>query len=466
MNQLLIQVIKHNGFLKEIQKEMKMTKEEIEESLKSLNLDTNTKRRIFCWEIQLLAEQMVYENSSVHNLDLNDLIVRHWNSTHVLQISRETISAFFERSLISNDKQKHAFTALSVGSLESYKVYSNDDPTLFSELLIRVLLYLIKGKEVKKVYNLILQHVFGDTANLVGKKTLGRLDFYLNNGNPLIFNIEILVKNIPLEAAVFAEGMMQIILPIAMELKEQEPAMEALSNTLREYKHKDDANTQPEVTSEIKNQEFPVIELVVNESNSIKPDETRETETSERSVQEQIEEYAKRIVDLSTQLTKFEKTPEVKETEKITSERLQELEVENQRLYSHLERLQKEKEQLQYKKLFDLFEGIAGKKTQYLLSEIFDEINHNDEGSMLTGKIKNLFNYLRMCGIEPTTYGFDIGEEFEITREALKDKFSLTIPLTTEAEKLKIKILKRGWTIEGKTIIYPLVEEVVELKQI
>ncbi|MDF0728895.1 hypothetical protein PY093_19980 [Cytobacillus sp. S13-E01] len=463
MNQLLIQVIKHNGFLKEIQKEMKLTNEEIEEGLKSLNLDTNPKRRLFCWEIQLLAEQMVYENSSVHNLDLNDLIVRHWNSTHALQVSRETISAFFERSLISNDKQKHAFNALSSGSLESYRVYSNEDPTLFSELLIRTLVYLVKGKEVKKAYNLILKHIFGDAAFQVGKKTLSRLDFYLNNGNVLLFNIEILVKNIPLETAVFADGMVQVLLPIVEELKNEEPVMHALSNTLREYKNRVVLDNQPEINSNTDTLETKGMERVLNKLVTIEPD-TKEIETKKLSTQEEIIEYAKKIIGLSTQLRESEEETTITGT--VGSEKLQELELENQRLYSHLERLQQEKEQLQYKKLFDLFEGIAGKKSQYLLSEIFDEINNSEEGTMLNGKVKNLFNYLRMSGIEPTTYGFDIGEELDITREALKDKFSISSPLTNEAEKVKIKILKRGWTIEGKTIIYPLVEEVVEMKQI
>ncbi|WP_078544820.1 hypothetical protein [Litchfieldia alkalitelluris] len=462
MNQLLKQIIKYNGFLKPIQKELNLSLEEIDEKLKSVDLDKNSKRRIFCWEVQLLAEQMVYENPSVHNVDLNDLVVKHWNSTHDLKISKEIISEFFDRSLIANDKQKHAFNALCSGSIESYKVYSDEDPTLFSELLIRVLLYLVKGNQVKKIYNQLLEHVFDRSALAIGKKTLSRLDFYIyTSGKPLVFNIESLVKNIPLQSAVFADGIISILLPIAEQLKEQEESMQVLYDALINYQSSDE---EAEVVTEVAAEEKTDVSVEESHQNDISTSTGHQAvERNELTVQEQIEDYAKKIIDLSSQLTQPE-LPE-KEVEETENNQLKELELENQRLYRHLERLQQEKEQVQYKKLFDLFDGIAGKKSQYLLSEMFDEITQHDDSSMLAGKMKNFFNYLRMAGIEPTTYGLDLGEEFDITKEALKDKFTLTSPLTSQAEKVTIKILKRGWSIEGKTIIFPLAEEVVAVTQ-
>ncbi len=143
---------------------------------------------------------------------------------------------------------------------------------------------------------------------------------------------------------------------------------------------------------------------------------------------------------------------------------MKKLEEENQRLYAHLERMQEEKEQLQYKKLLDVFDGIAGIKSQYLLSEIFEEVMNGNgvEPAKLIGKLKNLFHYLRIMGIEPSTYGFEISEEVEISREVLKEKFTLTSPLSKSEENVKIKILKNGWIVDGKNLIYPLAEEVTE----
>lgn len=448
MSQLLIQLVKHNGFMKDMQKELNISNEQLEARLEQIQLHHNSKRRIFCWKLQLLAEKMVNENSAVQNTDLNDMIVREWNTSHRIKITGDIVSAFFDRSLLANDKQRHAFTALCSGDFESYKIYADEDPTLFSELLIRFLVYFLKEYAVRHVYESLLRYFFNEEAVRIGKKTLGRLDFYMRSGKPLQHNIESLVENLPLSETVFAEGMKSILLPVAKTLAKEDKEIETLFQAINKDTPEGPAAPLQEVND------------TQGEKARESAESTEKNQAGERSVSEQIAEYAQKIVELSGQLT----TPEASEQQ---SQQLQELKKDNQRLYAHLERMQEEKEQLQYKKLLDVFETISGKSSQYLLSEIFDEVmkSRNEENSLLIGKLKNLFHYFRLVEIEPTTYGFEIGEEFEITRESLKEKFALTSPLSSSDPIIKIKILKSGWVMNGKMLVYPLVEEIVASTQ-
>ncbi len=226
MSQLLVQIVKHNGYIKNMEKELNLDRTGMEDKLKALGLGNNNRRRAFCWEIQSLAERFVIENSSVNNADLNDMIVEDWNQKKKLKISKEAISAFFDRSLIANDKQKHAFNALCAGSLESYKVYANEDPTLFSELLIRYLLYFVNNYSTKKVYDKLLENFFDKEAVQVGCNTLQRLGFYMRNGKQLQHNITSFLENLTLEESVFSKGLTSILLPMLKKLAEEDSMIE------------------------------------------------------------------------------------------------------------------------------------------------------------------------------------------------------------------------------------------------
>ncbi|MCP8970908.1 hypothetical protein [Ectobacillus ponti] len=436
MNKVLEQVIKHNGFFKAMKEELKLGEDRLNGILEQYGLKENTQRRVFCWKLKLLLEQLVYEGEASGNGELLDFLVKKWNRENTIQLQKDAFSIVLDQSVLEDDRQKHAFQAICAGDLNAYTVYSETSIELFSELFCRFIVYMTNDK-LLRVHAVTMEDLFGKEKAYSVKHTLSKLDFMNRSRRFLRYNIESLTQHIPLQEAVFAKGMAAIVLPVLEKRQHEEGFAEAYRNVKSWLSQQDEKPVQE------------TAETVAPKQEEAEPIATAtEQEAASGNPADQIQQYAQTIITLSKQLDKQQE-----EAGKMAA-----LEQENERLRYHLTRLEEEREELQYTKLLEVFEYIAGQRSRYLLSELY-------KGQDQVPMARNLFNSLQMGGIEPFTNTYEVGEEITMKREKVKQLFALQAPLTAGEEYVTIRIMQHGWAMNGRVLIYPLAEEVVKAEQ-
>ena len=72
----------------------------------------------------------------------------------------------------------------------------------------------------------------------------------------------------------------------------------------------------------------------------------------------------------------------------------------------------------------------------------------------------NLFNQFNMAiGLDVYANGHQIGDEFDVARPDLAHDYSVLNEVQTKGDKIRVKLLQYGWTLNGKVIVQPLIQE-------
>lgn len=127
--------------------------------------------------------------------------------------------------------------------------------------------------------------------------------------------------------------------------------------------------------------------------------------------------------------------------------------------------LQQEQEKVGYKEekaYAKILEAIGGKTSNYLLSDLCEEsqgILPNNR-KISSGRLVNLFSSLSLAiGLEEHSAGYELGDVFSVEKDTLIKNFMIDGPITSSEETVQVKLLKYGWTINGKVFVQPLVKE-------
>lgn len=481
--QWLEQFVKYQGlsgeFFEFIHKEG-ISREELDELLRKNDLDTFAKRSRFLWKLQVVVEKVVYEHPYELNSDVADLVVKEWNEKFFPVIDKFVARAMLDNLPIRHDMMKQAFCALCSGNFSSYELYTQKDPQLFVQLFVRsVTQFVDRQAFIFPLAEVVLPSLFSDIhVRREVKKSLRSL-LLVKRDNEDMPDYKMMYQygqTFSPDELVFNKGLLNIIVPILKEKEEQEFIVNFLHNVEKKAKHllMDEIIQEETKQTEIKEgviQEGPQqVETVVEEK-------TNEMETAAVSsasiVSERLQHLAKEVErfatlmktnlqELEQQLTYSNQSSETAEAD--SKEVIAQLKEENERLYMEIEKIKQQQAETEWKRFKQFVQAVGGNQNHYLLSELYEESQGltREDLEITRGRLINLFNALSLFGLEPTAYGYEIGQELTLTRQELREKFMMMQQIVSPTNEVCVKIVRYGWMLYGQVIVQPLVEEVVK----
>jgi hypothetical protein len=504
---------------KELFSSLENVNEEVfKDELNKLNLSDYTNRDTFYWELQTCVEKCVAEHgASDDNERLAEMIVGTWNQSNEPKINQSIVLSFLYTVQLKFLNSRKSFMAVCDGDLQSYKTF-NSKPRLFLDLLVRYFT-CINGKQQNNSILHILEGIMplfmeGSTRSDY-RDTLNRLGFQGRKGQLIYGKMNAYRRVVGVENLVYAEGMQTILLealtnvedellvPIKEKLKtlgekesqidesEEEFQVEDLleehipeinvPSSLEPNRENEIAQTETQENSseevipssekdeEARDTEVPIevggIDLSVQEEESIEKVETDDEPKSEivSSLEHALSAVQSALI-LASQLPAVERESE--KSEKFASAgQLKIAEEEIARLKTALQQEKEKVAQAEEKAYQNVLEAIGGESGNYLLSDLFEESQGKvpSNPNIRAGRLVNLFSSLSLAiGLEEHSNGYELGDTFSVRKDELIKNYRIDGPVASQADEIKIRLLKYGWALNGKVIVQPLVTEIKE----
>jgi hypothetical protein len=274
---------------------------------------------------------------------------------------------------------------------------------------------------------------------------------------------------------VFHNGMLSIIIPILKEKEDKEVIANFLRNVSEKAKH-----LLAEEASLVEVERLEAAEAGTQEE--LQPAEAEEIEekiASETEVavsssltdQETIQQLTKEVDEFSARIKESLRALEQRLAGGLANasgadneEVIAQLREENERLYMEIEQLKQQQAEIEWKRFKQFIQAVGGNQHHYLLSELYEESQGATvvDSEITRGRLVNLFNAFSLFGLEPTAYGYEIGQELTLTRQELRERFMMLHPIASSTNEVRVKIIRYGWMIYGQVVVQPLVEEVAE----
>ncbi|MBY6268613.1 hypothetical protein [Parageobacillus thermoglucosidasius] len=482
--QWLEQFVKYQGlsgdFWEFVDKEG-INREELERQLQKYELDTFTKRSRFLWKLQAVVEKIISEHPNEQNSDVADLVVKEWNDQFQPAIDKFAVRAMLDHLPIRHDMMRRAFHALCSGNFPSYELYTQGNPQLFVQLFVRTSVQFVdRPGDVFSLGETVLPSLFkGIYARkevmralrslLMTRRDHDTADYKMMNQYGQVFSPDELVFN---------KGMLSIIIPILKEKDDKEVVANFLRNVSEKAKHllveeaslmeverleAAEAGEQKELQP-VENVET-IVEKAASETEAAVSSSLADQETIQQLIKE-VDEFSARIKEslraLEQRLTGTSGLANAVSTG--NEEVVAQLREENERLYMEIEQIKQQQTEIEWKRLKQFIQAVGGNQHHYLLSELYEESQGTAavDSEITRGRLVNLFNAFSLFGLEPTAYGYEIGQELTLTRQELRERFMMLHPIASSTNEVRVKITRYGWMIYGQVIVQPLVEEVAE----
>ncbi len=459
-NFLLEDIIKSQGgpIKKSYQNTVEFDKNLILNELESLKLSDISTRNEFYWELQKLIEIHVYKNPGLNDLErLSEMIVESWNLENKLKIKKPVVvTALNQMNLTFLNSQK-SFNAVCDGDLRSYKIFAKDNPSMLADLLFRVAICTSETKPVEVVNDLI-PLLFEKENGSMGIKSAKRLKFHIR-GNFLKSKAKEYREYHTREDFVFIKGLHSILNSISKETID-DISIKSFLTKLNDFLNNDNIvnENKDEENTELNQASLKKEEVITEPETSLPlPEITKDIPSSLESVIYSLQDVISRIKEENEEINFVETNMKSK-----LEERLSIAEEEIKRLNLELN-IEKEKTRLSEEKAYiNVLQAIGGETSNYLLSDLFEEsqgmtpVNHN----ISIGRLINLFSSLSLAiGLEEHGSGYELGNTFSLHKDTLIKEFRIDGPLKTQEEIINVKLIKFGWTLNGKVIVQPLVSE-------
>lgn len=433
-------------------------RQELERQLQQCGLDTFSKRTRFFWNLQAVVEQVILEHPNEQNSDVADLVVKHWNEQFQPDIDKNSVLAMLDHLPIRHDMMRRAFRALCSGHFPSYELYTQGDPGLFVQLFVRAALpFAEQPMDVFVLAEAVLPSLFsGIQVKREMTKALRLLMMTRRDSDSPDYKTMIQYRQaFPQADFVFAKGMLDIIVSV-LEETEKKGVITAFLHNVQQAKRVD-SNSKTFAT---------------NGKEQLEQEKVLETEEPEmdalssnyeiiKQLTEDIETFSARIRE---HVHALEQNLDRTETADRNDEEVVRLREENERLYMELEQMKQQQAELEWKRFKQFVQAVGGNQYHYLLSELYEESQKTDplDSEMTRGRLVNLLNALSLFGLEPTAYGYNIGQQLTLTRQELRERFMMLHPIHSSTNEVHVKVIRHGWMFYGQVIVQPLVEEVKE----
>ena len=484
-----------------------LSENDFKEQLNNLNLSNYNQRNLFFWELQAEVEKCVYANISLDDSErVSDIIAEAWNQKKEPKINSSVAISFLYKLNLKYPNSRKAFAYVCDGDLQSYQTF-NSKSQLFIDLLVRFIICITarnKTATVLPTVGEVMQRLFGESSKSETWNSMIRLGFNQKKGRLNFGKMNVYKRIIGLENLVYAEGMKSILLEVLndeeqsehldtlkrnLELtivhEEQEDfevydlleahalgintpsslgAKENDTDTDTVIEEKNLINKEFEPIDEIKNEEknpYPNINMVA-EKVQMQGDSQPNNEVV--SSLKQALTAVQTAIDKTVQLT-IEQNTTTKKVESTSDQRLAIAEEEINRLKLALRQERERVAQTEEKAYTKVLQAIGGESSNYLLSDLFEESQGSlpDNPNISTGRLVNLFSSLSLAiGLEEYNSGYNLGDTFSIHKDELIKNYRIDGPIKSQKDTIQVKLMKYGWTMNGRVTIQPLVTEIEE----
>jgi len=128
-----------------------LSKKDVEDALKSLNIFDFNLRDAFIFQLQTLIENTVSSSENMDsNSELQNDIVAKWNKAHEPAITNEVATIAIQELNLKYPASRKSFKYLSDGLIEDYKLL-NGKPQLFVDILFKVLICITPKKRFAEI---------------------------------------------------------------------------------------------------------------------------------------------------------------------------------------------------------------------------------------------------------------------------------------------------------------------------
>jgi len=437
--------------------------DDLSESLEQYRLTELSERTNFYWCLQTLIEKELYHHPVYDNRDLGEIVATSWNEKNVrLPINADLVVHFlYTINLKFTNKQK-AFRALCRGDLNGYKMLEKD-PSLFIDCLIRFLNCLFLRKEfVLSLSGFIIRKLFPEAhGRSLVDESIKRLNFLRNDQQVNFAKMSVYKRVIGVNELIFAPGLAEIISENITidELSERKDSL-ALVEFLKKYQN-DKHVQQIELSSNYHEESsYELADSSVNKANE--SEEKLETEQNEQPVSSFVDFVASKLQNVKASIIEQYELELAKAKVSIDRDYVTSLEEESRRLRKQIEQHDEKVKLAVEKAMTEFIQKIAGKEADYLLSDLFEETEGKlpENRDISVGRLINLFSMLSMYGIEPHSNYYNIGDTFTVSKDDLAREYMVSGPIETNSSAIRVKLIRYGWTLNGKVIVQPLVEEI------
>lgn len=479
----------------EFQKTLGKPSDALTAHIKKYALDNPKNREDIAWHVQGLLEKALYEHGSYDNFaSIVQPVFEEWNAKHEFKLSYEALEAYLLH-IFKTPNLRKAYIELCEGDVESYKAFASSSDG-FMDYILRAIFVSNPSnpRGVRAIALKVFTAFFKEDANKEYEKSLKRLDLLQkvapseDKGKPVLimFKKAVLYGQIMRELEQpFIKGF-DLIFKQVIELDPRVLKDRRFGNFFKKYATPEVGEVAAVQVQEEKNEidDFdlftanpPVFddveEILLLEDNApiaSSPSESVQQEIifgdEETAYLMSIDETIARLQNQKAEVTTiFKNRAEVPtQTTDIASyeERLKIAGEEIHRLQRSVEEEREKAKTVEESSYKSLVDAIAGARSNFLLSDLYreslGESNHSRE--IVQGQLLNLFNQLNMAiGLEVYANGRAIGEEFDVARHELAHDYSVLNEVQTKGDQIRVKLLQFGWTLNGKVIVQPLIQE-------
>lgn len=465
-----------------------LSKKDVEDALKSLNIFDFNLRDAFIFQLQTLIENTVYSSENIDsNSELQNDIVAKWNKAHEPAITNEVATIAIQELNLKYPASRKSFKYLSDGLIEDYKLL-NGKPQLFVDLLFKVLICITPKKrfvEIISEVEIITCRIFNTIDETEIQQIVKRSNFSFRTRDKKFFPImSTYHKEVKLEDLVYANGLLDILTNV-LDGPQEDEALKSLKDKVEKIINKStnlsEVNEKKStlIPTQVEEENFKEKQIgfkeyqeheKIGEHNILIESQKNSMDESEIVDKQIVEELKSSLASFQAALTKIEpilmnKTLGSVQEKSLSDKRLAVAEDEINRLNMMIKSERERSKKIENESYQKILKAVGSESSNYLLSDLFDESQGNvpENPHISSGRLINFFSALSMeIGLEEYSNGREMNEIFEVNKDELINNYHIDAPVRSSNETIQVQLLKYGWTIDGSIIIRPLVTEIKE----
>ncbi|MEO2223029.1 hypothetical protein [Priestia megaterium] len=447
-----------------------LSREEVEKLLREDKILDFYKRELMLWRMHHLVEEIVLQHPTHSNGDLTEILVLKWNEKENVKITKSDCKQFIESMYLQLDNRKRAFISLCNNDIQSCLVYLRKDSFPMVEWLLR--LGLLVGKRELDIIDIAKVIVKKHFPHVSEKDEIfdafRKLNFTMKTEKKRTkFDFE-RIKNYKkaflLNDLSFSRGLSSFILD-EIQSYNTEPFIH-FKTVLQSFLDSElrASNTEKEEEQTLNFQsDKQEINLDNTEDQNDTISEIFEEVQGKANLKPAVTMDGNKDMDLLSAVESL-KEKAVKHLDLVNSYKvkIEELEKENLRLSRQVEIYEQSKVETSYEKFTSFIKSLGGREGNFALHELFKESNGDSHQDPLQtqGRLITLFSSMQLMGVEPYLANYQLDEIVTLNKMDIGNKFTVKSMIQSSTEDVQVKIVGYGWTLNGKILVQPIVEQV------
>lgn len=445
--------------VEKLKQELHITDEQLHKVLSQHNIDSEDAVQQLQWKIHQAIDFAVRTVDDTDDLyAVTVATTKYLNDKHPKLNVNNAIVRQLLLTQFKSSAERRAYIELCEGELKPYNLYTQNDPTLFVNYLIKSIVNsncarLLFPRRVIRVIQFIASKYYSNTEPIV-RSQLRSLN--LLKGTKYEVYTKVLNKNnrlLNIDQVPYKESYERIFTSIAEayanEIEEQKISL--FFEQFTEEGRQAMATRKREKQKQRKQEVAKTQEVEVQKTTKVEVTETM-PETLRADGQAVRQEKAVEHVPLNDALQ--QEHAQLQERYNLAAEAIRTLEHELHEKTQEVAKVKQDTLEMVFKKL-------GNARSNYLLSDLYRiSVGQSDmTTSMIADQLMNLFDILgEDFHIEVLSNGHKIGDIFTIVREELVTTYQALNMITLEQSDIKVELVQYGWSLNNKKIVQPLVK--------